>query len=128
VLEFAGSVLRVVKASLAPPLCLVTDPVENPLSIPLQDMDLGHINVGKLLDDTELADVTFAVDGQRFPAHRCVLIARRLNPGCFCAKSWLTTEEIPYGGEGNRIRALKRGLSWHVQVVQRHARGRGSAA
>ena len=31
---------------------------------------------GKLLEDFELADVTFAVDGQRFPAHRCVLAAR----------------------------------------------------
>ena len=31
---------------------------------------------GKLLEDTALADVTFAVDGQRFPAHRCVLAAR----------------------------------------------------
>jgi hypothetical protein len=61
--------LRVVEASLAPPQRLAVKPVQNPLSIPLQDY-------GKLLEDTELADVTFAVDGQRFPAHRCVLAAR----------------------------------------------------
>jgi len=30
----------------------------------------------KLLGDMELTDVTFAVDGQRFPAHRCVLAVR----------------------------------------------------
>jgi len=28
-----------------------------------------------MLEDTALADVTFAVDGQRFQAHRCVLAA-----------------------------------------------------
>jgi len=56
--------LRVVEASLAPPLPLA------PKVLPLEK------DYGKMLDDTELADVTFAVDGQRFPAHRCVLAAR----------------------------------------------------
>ena len=69
VTEYGRLLLRVVEASLAPPLRLPTQPIKNPLSIPLQDY-------GKMLDDTELADVTFAVDGQRFPAHRCVLAAR----------------------------------------------------
>ena len=31
---------------------------------------------GKKLVDTGLADVTFAVDGQRLTSHRCVLAAR----------------------------------------------------
>ena len=31
---------------------------------------------GKLLDNPELADVIFSVDGERIPAHRCVLAAR----------------------------------------------------
>jgi len=60
--------LRVVDSSLAPPQRLAVKSVQNPLSIPLQDY-------GKLVEDTELADVTFAVDGQRFPAHRCILAA-----------------------------------------------------
>jgi len=38
--------------------------------------DFFREDYSKLLDDTELADVTFAVDGQRFPAHRCVLAVR----------------------------------------------------
>ena len=61
--------LRVVEASLSPSLLLalkVLPAVHDPLR---EDMS-------KLLDDTELADVTFAVDGHRFPAHRCVLAAR----------------------------------------------------
>ena len=61
--------LRVVDSSLAPPQRLAVKSVQNPLSIPLQDY-------GKLVEDTELVDVTFAVDGQRFPAHRCILAAR----------------------------------------------------
>ena len=58
--------LRVVEASLAPPRHLV---VHNPPRIVLEDY-------AQLLEDTELADVTFAVDGHRFLAHRCVLAAR----------------------------------------------------
>ena len=34
------------------------------------------MDYSKMLRDTALADVTFVVDGQRFPAHRCVLVAR----------------------------------------------------
>jgi len=69
-LENKGSV-RVVEASLTPPLSLApkVQPVKNPLLILVDDYS-------KLLEDTALADVTFAVDGQRFPAHRCVLAAR----------------------------------------------------
>jgi len=65
----ARTQLRVVEASLAPPLLLapkVLPAVQHPL----------EKDYGKLLEDTELADVTFTVDGQRFPAHRCVLAAR----------------------------------------------------
>jgi len=65
-----GSV-RMVEASLAPPerLAPKVQPVKSPLAIPLEDYS-------KLLENAALADVTFAVGGQRFPAHRCVLAAR----------------------------------------------------
>jgi len=62
VLEFNAKRVRVVEASLVPPrllapkvLLAVQDPLREDLS--------------KLLDDTALTDVTFALDGQRFPAH-----------------------------------------------------------
>jgi hypothetical protein len=61
--------LRVGEVPLAPPKRLAVEPILNPPSIALEDY-------GKLLEDTALVDVTFAVDGQRFPAHRCVLAAR----------------------------------------------------
>jgi len=63
-----GSV-RVVEASLAPPQRLapkMQPVVQDPL----------RMDYSKMLRDTALADVTFVVDGQRFPAHRCVLAAR----------------------------------------------------
>jgi len=69
VLEYNLQKMRVVEASLTTPLRLapkVLPTVKHPL----------EEDYGKLLDDTDLADVTFAVDGQRFPAHRCVLAAR----------------------------------------------------
>jgi len=59
--------LRVVEASLAPRLAV--EPWKNPLTTLVQDY-------AKLLRDTSLADVIFAVNGQRFPAYRCVLAAR----------------------------------------------------
>ena len=66
----AGSV-RVIEASLPPPQHLAprVQPVMNPLAIPLEDYS-------KMLEDAALADVMFAVGGQRFPAHLCVLAAR----------------------------------------------------
>lgn len=61
--------LRVVMASyLAVPPRLVVQPTANLAA--LQE------DYGKLLEDTALADVTFAVDGQRFYGHRCVLAVR----------------------------------------------------
>jgi len=70
-LEWNTNCLRVVEASLTTPLLLapkllpdVQDPLREDLS--------------KLLDNMTLADVTFAVDGQRFAAHRCVLAVRSL--------------------------------------------------
>ena len=61
--------LRVVEASLAPRLAV--EPWKNPLTTVVEDY-------AKLLRDTRasVADVTFAVDGQRFPAHRCMLAVR----------------------------------------------------
>ena len=55
--------VRVVEASLVPPARLAAKETAGDKALrALQDY-------GKLLDDAELADVTFAVDGQRFPAH-----------------------------------------------------------
>jgi len=59
--------LRVAEASLAPRLAV--EPLKNPLTSVVEDY-------AKMLTDTALADVIFAVDGQRFLAHRCVLKAR----------------------------------------------------
>ena len=69
VLVGAKGSVRVIKASLAPP---------HHLSIQFQPavQDSLRIDYSKLIGDTTMADVTFAVDGQRFPAHRCVLAAR----------------------------------------------------
>ena len=61
--------LRVVEAALSPPLRLAVQPTIGNLSALQEDL-------GKLLGDTALADVTFTVDGQRFHAHRCVLVVR----------------------------------------------------
>ena len=63
--------LRVVEASLAPPLLISPE-------VLLAVQDSLREDYKKMLDDTELADVTFAVDGQRFPANRCVLAVRSL--------------------------------------------------
>ena len=64
--------LRVVEASLSPPLQLapkVLRTTQNPLQELQQDYAM-------LFDETELANVTFSVDGQRVPTLRCVLAAR----------------------------------------------------
>ena len=67
VLEMHSHKLRVVDASLTPLQLLAPEVLP---AHPLEE------DMRKLLDDTELADVTFAVDGKRFPAHRCVLAVR----------------------------------------------------
>jgi len=59
--------LRVAEASLAPRLAV--EPLKTPLTSVVADY-------ARMLTDTALADVIFAVDGQRFLAHRCVLTAR----------------------------------------------------
>ena len=66
--------VRVVEASLVPPARLAAE--ETACEKALRQARLALQDYGKLLDDAELADVTFAVDGQRFPAHRPVLAAR----------------------------------------------------
>jgi hypothetical protein len=72
--------LRVVEASLAPPLWM--GPVEEaaqdseaamPLKAALAALQQDY---GKLVEDGALADVELVVDGERFPAHRGVLAAR----------------------------------------------------
>jgi len=73
--------LRVVEAGLAPPLWM--GPVQEVLSVP-EGKTLGQHaameklqeDFGKMLDDNDLSDVVLIVEGQRFPAHRCVLAAR----------------------------------------------------
>ena len=88
VLEFNTKRLRVVEACLVPPLLLapkVIPAVQDPLR---EDLD-------KLLDDTALTDVTFALDGQRSPG-------APLRAGC--------AEPI---------------LSRPVRVGNKHERGRG---
>jgi hypothetical protein len=69
VADLNESCLRVVEASLTPPKRLAVEPVHK------LELELCQ-DYGKLLEDTELADVTFAVDSQRFSAHRLVLAAR----------------------------------------------------
>ena len=61
--------LRVAEATHAPRLRLAVETIQNHTHVALEDY-------AKLLTDTSLADVTFAVDGQRFRAYRGVLAAR----------------------------------------------------
>jgi DNA-binding beta-propeller fold protein YncE len=72
--------LRVVEASLAPPLWM--GPVEEaaedseaamPMTAALAELQQDY---GKLAEDGALADVVLVVDGERFPAHRVILAAR----------------------------------------------------
>ena len=63
--------VRVVEASLVPPARLAAKEAAGEQA--LRDLQTDY---GKLLEDAELADVTFAVDGQRFPAHRNILVVR----------------------------------------------------
>ena len=73
--------LRVVEAGLAPPLWM--GPVQEVFVVP-EGKTLGQHaameklqeDFGKMLDDNDLSDVVLIVEGQRFPAHRCVLAAR----------------------------------------------------
>jgi len=62
--------VRVVEASLVPPLCMgsLDEAVEEALAA-LEDF-------GKMMENADLADVVLVVEGQRFPAHRAVLVAR----------------------------------------------------
>ena len=86
VAELAGvggrkDTLRVVEASLAPPLWM--GPVEeaaqdSEAAMPAKTQaKLAALeDYGKLVEDGALADVVLVVDGERFPAHRGVLAAR----------------------------------------------------
>ena len=70
--------LRVVEASLAPPLWM--GPAEEAAAVLPDEAMLSVLvlvqNYGKLVEGGELADVVLVVEGQRFPAHRAVLAAQ----------------------------------------------------
>ena len=70
-LEWNTNCLRVVEASLTPPLLLAPKVLPDVQDPPREDLS-------KLLDNMTLADVTITVDGQRFVAHCCVLAAQSL--------------------------------------------------
>ena len=106
--------LRVVEASLMPPHHLSAKPIKNALHDALQDY-------GKLLEDTALADVTFVVDGHRFPAHRCVLAARSpyfsalFKPGLREGAGAVASEDIVFHEVGDgAFRVLLRFLYTHT--------------
>jgi speckle-type POZ protein len=44
-------------------------------AIPIPPSDIGT-HLGRLLDNTDGTDVSFTIDGEKFPAHRAVLAAR----------------------------------------------------
>nr|CAB3481487.1 unnamed protein product [Digitaria exilis] len=54
-------------------MCGVKVLQDDPISVPPSDI-VSHI--GSLLDSTDGSDVSLAVDGEEFPAHRAVLAAR----------------------------------------------------
>jgi len=70
--------LRVVEASLAPPLWM--GPVEEAAAVLPDEAILSVLavlqNYNKVVEDGELADVVLVVEGQRFPALRVVLAAQ----------------------------------------------------
>jgi DNA-binding beta-propeller fold protein YncE len=70
--ENAGC-LRIVEASLAPRVPFAGHVEQTAGDKALRALQADY---GKLLMDTARADVTFVVDGQRFSAHSCVLMAR----------------------------------------------------
>ena len=80
--------LRVVEASLAPPLWM--GPVEEAAEALMPAKTLAKLaalkNYGKLLEDGTLTDVVLVVEGERFPAHRAVLAVQSENfsGGCSC--------------------------------------------
>jgi len=98
--------LRVVEASLVPPLKLASK------VLPAAQHPLAEDH-GKLLDHTALADVTFAVDGQRFPAHCCVLSVR--SPyfrGLFESGTGMSEGERRAAGEEIVIKEVSAGAFW----------------
>jgi DNA-binding beta-propeller fold protein YncE len=73
--------LRVVEASLAPPLWMgpvekAANDSEAPSPVRVQAALAALENYGKLLENGTLADVVLVVEGERFPAHRGVLAAQ----------------------------------------------------
>ncbi|KAJ1269237.1 hypothetical protein BS78_07G195500 [Paspalum vaginatum] len=54
---------------------LDNDPSPTPMPVPVPPSDIS-VHLGRLLDRTIGADVTFIVKGEAFPAHRAVLAAR----------------------------------------------------
>ncbi len=87
VAEFAGgggrkNTLRVVEASLAPPLWMgpVEEAAQDSEAASMPAKTLAKLaaleDYGKLVEDGALADIVLVVDGERFPAHRGVLAAR----------------------------------------------------
>jgi sugar lactone lactonase YvrE len=72
-----AGMLRVVDASLAPPAWMgPVDGAAEALAKKAQQMVQLVGDYGKLVEDGELADGVFVVEGERFPMHRSVLAAR----------------------------------------------------
>mmetsp|Transcript_50931 Transcript_50931/g.74597 ORF Transcript_50931/g.74597 Transcript_50931/m.74597 type:complete len:604 (+) Transcript_50931:10-1821(+) len=94
--------LRVVEASLVPPPRLVVQPAAHLAAL--------QTDYGKLLWDTELTDVTFLVDGEHFPAHRCVLAARSpFFKALFSSGQGMKEEESRAVGKAIAIKEVKAG-------------------
>ncbi len=99
--------LRVVEASLAPPLWMgpAAEDSEAPKPRTAVFVELQQ-DYGKLVEDGALADVVLEVEGQRFPAHRGMLAARsEYFRGLFLSGM----QGGGFGGWGAGDRAIERG-------------------
>ncbi|KAM0918892.1 hypothetical protein ACQ4PT_008609 [Festuca glaucescens] len=77
--------------------CTIMVMDDSAIPVPVPPSDIGT-HLGRLLDNTDGTDVSFTVDGEKFPAHRAVLAARSPVPWLRlqCHPSRCTTSHLQH--------------------------------